>query len=327
MGEVGFREEMTASLQRIKWNDVIDAVKEELQNFDEQGYKPTLRAMFYRLFSRGIIPNTSSAYDRLSKTTVRARMEDELDIDCFIDNSRQIIERYNKLHLTPEQLIDARIENLKNTESDYTEFIPRWHNQPNYVEVWIEKDAMAGVFQTILQGLDVTIVPMKGNASLTFLNECVERLAHFKNLGKNVHILYYGDFDPSGEYMDTDVENRLKALGLEMPYEADFERIAVTQEQIDEHNLPSDPDKATKEKMDRDSKSPQFIEKYGKLYAVELDALPALIPDVFKQELVTDKIEQYFDKGIHQELIDKYTQEDVNTLLKDKLRRLAEDEL
>jgi hypothetical protein len=318
---------MTASLQRIKWNEVIEAVKEELQNFDEHGYKPTLRAMFYRLFSRGIIPNTSSAYDRLSKTTVRARMEDELEIDCFIDNSRQIIDDYNKFHWTPEDLIDARVENLKNTEFDYTKFFHRWHNQPHYVEVWIEKDAMAGVFQTILQGKDVTIVPMKGNASLTFLNECVERLAHFENLGKKVHILYYGDFDPSGDYMDTDLENRLRGLGLEIPFDADFERIAVTQEQIDDYNLPSDPDKATREKMDRDTKSPQFIEKYGKLYAVELDSLPALIPDVFRQELVIDQVEQYFDERIYQELIDEYTPEDMNKLLKDKIRRLAEDKL
>jgi hypothetical protein len=318
---------MTTSLQRIKWSEVIEAVKTELRNFDDEGYKPTLRAMFYRLFSRGIIPNTPSAYDRLSKTTVTARMEDELEIDCFIDNSRQVIEGFNEEYWTPEQLIDARIKNLKNTESDYTEFIPRWHNQPHYVEVWIEKDAMAGVFQTILQSRDVRIVPMKGNASLTFLNECVERVFRFKDLGKKAHILYYGDFDPSGDYMDTDLENRLKALGLEIPYGADFERIAVTEDQIDEHDLPSDPDKATKEKMDRDSKSLQFIEKYGKLYAVELDALPALIPDVFRQELVIDQVEQYFDERIYQELIDEYTPEDVNKLLKDKIQRLAEDKL
>ena len=31
--------------------------------------------------------------------------------------------------------------------------------------------------------------------------------------------------------------------------------------------------------MNRDSRTTGFVEKYGRLYAVELDALPALIPD------------------------------------------------
>ena len=318
---------MTTSLQRIKWNAVIEAVKIELGDFAEQGIpKPTLRAMFYRLYSRGVIPNTSSAYDRLSRTTVTARMKGELGLDCFIDNSRQVIDAFNEVYWTPEELIDARIESLKDTEYDYTRFIPRWHGQPHYVEVWIEKDAMAGVFQTILHGLDVRIVPMKGNASLTFLNECAKRISHYQSSGKDVHILYYGDFDPSGDFRVMDLEDRLSKLGLD-PREVDFQRVAVTLEQIDQHDLPWDPDDATEEKlMKKDSRTGKFIEKYGQLYAVELDALPALIPDVFKQQLVIDNVEQYFDQSIYQQLVDEYTPEDVNRLLKYKLRRLTEDE-
>ena len=313
---------MTASRQRIKWDGVIQAVKQELHSFNEQGIeKPTLRSMFYRLFSHEIIPNTPNTYDRLSKTTVEARMEGLLDLDCFTDNSRQVIDGFNEEYWTPEQLIEARIKQLKNIENDYTKFIPRWHNQPNYVEIWTEKDAMAGVFQNILDGLDVRIVPMRGNTSLTFLNKCVKRLIYFKNLGKNIHILYYGDFDPSGVYMDTDLENRLGKLGLE-PADIDFHRVAVTLEQIKKHRLPYNPDKMTKVKMDRDSKTRIFLDKYGKLFAVEVDALPALIPDIFRQELVIDQVEQYFDERIYQELIEEYTPKDVNKLLKDKLRTL-----
>jgi len=300
-------------------------VKEELDNFEAQGYKPTLRAMFYRLFSRQIIPNTPSAYDRLSKTTVLARMKGQLELDCFIDNSRQVIGGFNEEYWTPLQIIDARVDILKNTDSDYTEFIPRWHNQPHYVEVWIEKDAMAGVFQTILDRMEIRIVPMKGNVSLSFLNECANRIKRFQNLGKNVHILYYGDFDPSGDFMDKDLVDRLNRLGVDRR-EIDFQRVAVTPKQIADYNLPSDPDKATKEKMDRDSKSAQFIVKYGKLHAVELDALPALIPNVFRQELVIDYVRQYFDERIYQEIINEYTSEDVNKLLKDKIRILTQDE-
>ena len=70
-------------------------------------------------------------------------------MDCFVDNSRQVIEDFNETYWTPQELIDARIDLLRRTEFDYTDHIPRWHNQPHYVEVWIEKDAMAAVFQSI----------------------------------------------------------------------------------------------------------------------------------------------------------------------------------
>lgn len=327
--------QMTAS-RRINWKEVIEAVKVELASFASEDYKPTLRAMFYRLYSRGVIPNTPSAYDRLSKTTGNARVEGELDMDCFVDNSRQVIEDFNETYWTPQELIDARIESLKNSQFDYTDYIPRWHNQPHYVEDWIEKDSMAGVFQIILEGLDVRIVPMKGNVSWTFLNECANRIKHFMSLGKQIHILYYGDFDPSGEYMDTDLENRLGELDIEidprsgegnfhnLPGTIDLHRVAVTQEQIEEYNLPFDPDKATREKMEQDSRTNGFLEKYGSLYATELDALPALIPDVFKQELVIDEVEQYFNDDIYNELVEKYKPQDIRKLLKTRLRRLAQ---
>ena len=63
---------MTSS-RRTDWKEVIKAVREELKSFSAEGYKPTLRTMFYRLFSKQLIPNTSSAYDSLGKNMVRAR--------------------------------------------------------------------------------------------------------------------------------------------------------------------------------------------------------------------------------------------------------------
>lgn len=161
---------MTASGQRIDWKEVIKAVRLELSSFRAEGYKPTLRAMFYRLFSKGLIPNTPNAYDRLSKVTVEARWKyldydsdysERLPIDCFADNSREVVGDFNETYWTPEQLINLRIKRLNDTESDYTNYIPRWHNQPDYVEIWIEKDAMVGTFQSILEGLEVRIVPNK----------------------------------------------------------------------------------------------------------------------------------------------------------------------
>lgn len=326
--------QMTAS-RRIDWKEVVRAVKQELNNFTAEGYKPTLRAMFYRLYSNGLIPNTPNAYDRLSKVTVEARWKsvqfsqgrnvsdsDEiLPIDCFADNSCDVLGDFDETYWKPEQLIDVRIKRLKDTETDYVNRIPRWHNQPLYVEIWIEKQAMGGTFESILNGYDVRIVPNRGFASMTFVYENVQRLKKHLTMGEKVHVLYYGDFDPSGDYMDTDLKNRLVRFGL--GDKIDFERVAVTPKQIEKYNLPYDPDKETKLKMGRDVQTNGFLEKYGKLYAVELDALPAKIPDEFRR-LVVEKVEQYFDEDIYNELVEKYKPQEIRKLLRTKLSRLVQ---
>lgn len=320
-------------MNRTNWKEVIKAVKEELQSFTAAGYKPTLRAMFYRLYSRGLISNTSTTYDTLGKETVKARWNSiehsfpefpELPMDCFADKSRRVIGDFDETYLTPQELIDARIKRLKDTEFDYTDLIPRWYDQPNYVEVWIEKDAMASTFQALLEDMDVRIVSNKGFASMTFLVETAQRLAHYMEMGKQVHILYYGDFDPSGDYMVTDLNNRLQRMGMDLKLNfSDFERVAVTQKQIKDYDLPYKPDEETEKKMMRDKQTNRFLEKYGELYAVELDALPALVPDVFKQQLVIDKVNQYFDNRLYQDLLEKHKPQDIRTLLKIQIKEFT----
>lgn len=64
---------------------------------------------------------------------------------------------------------------------------------------------------------------------------------------------------------------------FDLDYIVDFERLAITQQQIEEFDLPPKPeDSDTLEKLDNDSRTNGFIEKYGELFAVELDALLAI---------------------------------------------------
>ena len=113
----------------------------------------------------------------------------------------------------------------------------------------------------------------------------------------------------------------MSKLGLTLD-EIDFQKIAVTPEQIKKYNLPFNPDKTTDEKMKRDSRTKGFVEKYGSLYAVELDALPALIPDEFRK-LVIQSVEQFYDKNIYEEIIEKYSIDEITGLLKSKIQQLS----
>jgi hypothetical protein len=313
----------------IKWKYIIKIVKENLKIYYSQGYKPTVRTIFYRLHSKGLIPNTKSSYTSLDRATVHAREEDILPMDCFADNSRHVVGDFNEVYYEPNKIIDLDLNYIKNIPEEYSNYVPRWYKQSEYVEVWTEKDAMVGNFQSILQEKDVKIVPNRGFTSWTFLYECMKTLKKWQDEGKNIHVLYYGDFDPSGENMFDELKSRISKIGLKPDInlrldEIDFQRVAVTPEQIKKYKLPVDLDKSTEEKLKRDSRTTGFVEKYRGLYAVELDALPALIPDEFKK-LVLESVEQFYDKKIYAEIISKHSADEIHELLKYKITQLSKE--
>jgi len=116
------------------------------------------------------------------------------------------------------------------------------------------KQALADTFASFLKSRDVRIVVNRGYSGWSFLYENCMRLLEVKRSGKEIHILYFGDFDPSGDdHLD-------KA----------FQRMAVTEEQIEEFNLPPMPkSKETIDKVNHDTRKNGFIKKYGRLYIVE----------------------------------------------------------
>jgi hypothetical protein len=289
------------TIDRINWNkNVLPAVRERLNIFQSQGIdQPTLRSMFYALYSLGIIPNTKSAYQSLSRITARAREGGQLPIDCFADQSRQIIQDFNDGYESPEDYVELGILHLANASNKYHETIPRWYGQPEYVEVWIEKDASSGTFMSILGNRQVRIVPTRGFSSVSFNNLNFQRLLYFQEQGKNVHILYFGDLDPSGESISSTVQEKFNHYGIDI----DFHRIAVTEGQMIQFNLPRNPDPETLAKLRRDPRRQSFMDRHnGELFQIEIDALQAYAPLQFRN-LVQNPVDQYFDEGIYQRVL------------------------
>jgi hypothetical protein len=143
------------------------------------------------------------------------------------------------------------------------------------------------------------------------------RLQEMREIGKEIHVLYYGDLDPSGDDMENHLVNALHQFDLE---DIDFHRVAVTLEQIEEFNLPSEPkDKETIDKVNRDTRTKRFIEKYGRLYTVELDALLAMVPDEFKS-IVQESVDQFFDQGIYQDVLSDHQPEVVDRHVQERVR-------
>jgi hypothetical protein len=143
---------------------------------------------------------------------------------------------------------------------------------------------------------------------------------HLKHPDKRIRILYFGDFDPSGEDMDRHLSEALSYFDLQ--YIVEFERIAVTEDQIGEYDLPPKPeDSETLEKLDKDSRKDGFIDKHGQLIAVELDALLAIVPEQFK-ELVQESVDQYFDETIYIREQARHSAEKMRRLVHQKVKLL-----
>jgi hypothetical protein len=151
--------------------------------------------------------------------------------------------------------------------------------QDHYVEVWVEKDALAGIFAAALGRYRVVYNIGRGYDGWTSIKRAADRYRfQLSEYGRESAVLYFGDFDPSGEDMVRSLIERLGVLGAD----PEVVKVALTHE--DARHLPGDVTKAD------DIRADAFIEKYGDL-AVELDALP--VEDL--RQRISGSVEAYMN--------------------------------
>ncbi len=298
-------------------NDVIPKVLQKLQY--EYTFAPTVRGMFYNLASDGVISNTTEHYKGLDRALVDARNAGLVPMDAFVDNTRKIVDINNDTYWSPQNIISYFVDRLKNLQKEYfnTDNIPRWYKQTHYLEVWLEKDAVKGTFQSILKDREVRIVPNRGWSSLSFKNENIQRLLTKQEEGKIVHVLYFGDFDPSGSAMD---RNLAKDLNDALRTGHTFERIALTKPQIRDFGLEhlKNPDPDVLKKLQRDPNRYSFIQENGDLYQIEIDALQR-DPGKFKNLLVS-AVDKYFDQSVYDDVMTEFTPQDIQKLVHEQVQ-------
>lgn len=241
--------------------DLIQEAKSILQEHNPM----TLRQVYYQLVARHTIDNNRAEYQRLSNALVRARKEGRIPWEWLEDRTR----------VPREVAMWQDLPDFLNTvRRSYRKDI--WITQPTYLEVWLEKEALAGIFQPILREYGVTLVVGRGYNSWSALKEAAERLPD------SSVILYFGDFDPSGEDIVRAVKESLNSLSAY----PEVVKVALTREDIETYHLPPDFTKKT------DTRSKAFVKKHGDM-AVELDALPLPV----LQERITQAIAERLDKS------------------------------
>jgi len=283
--------------------ETIAQANEILEEYEKLGYDLTLRQLYYQFVARDLIPNTERSYKRLGSIVNDARMAGYIDWDLLVDRTRNV--RSVPHWDDPADIIEATARSFK---------VDRWDKQNDYVEVWIEKDALVGVIAGISTRLDVPYFACRGYNSQSEQWRAAQRLLQRVIDGKNVTIIHLGDHDPSGIDMTRDNDDRLKLFVRqdylrhkvgelehwdtlsdanqdatlrqwlrEMPT-VEVRRIALNMDQINQYNPPPNPAKMS------DSRAHGYVEEYG-YESWELDALP---PDVL-ENLVRDNVESLID--------------------------------
>ncbi len=234
----------------------------------------TVRQIFYRLFSAGFFENTTNSYKRLDKMLTKARERGDIDAESIVDRSREIIGGDYGYH-SIDDFVKSNIEELKDLEQ-YTRRL--WDDQPRYVEIWVEKDALATLVSNIADGFRVVTYPSRGYSSYTMVNDAIKRFYRYQE--RPITVLHFADHDPSGVNMTEEIQSRFYRYGCY----ANVRRIALTYEQVKEFGLAPMPTKL------QDSRWRKYSIKYGS-ECWELDALP---PDEL-QRLVRESIKEYID--------------------------------
>ena len=229
----------------------------------------TVRQVFYQATVRDIVEKSESGYTKVQTDLVLLRKAGVLPYGWLTDSTRW--QRKPRTFNGVQEALDA-------TAALYRKSL--WADADSYVEIWLEKDALAGVILPVTAMYDVPLMVARGYASLSFLHSAAECIS---DLDVPAHIYHLGDFDPSGVDAGIKIELTLREMAPEA--EIQFERLAVTPGQIAKWDLPTRPTKAS------DTRAKSFGEVSVELDAIEPDALREIVRKAIERHLPAERFE------------------------------------
>lgn len=224
----------------------------------------TVRAVAYRLFTRGLIPNMGkNATNKVSRVLTQARERGYIPWEWIVDETREA--ESARLWKDTDEIIQAAVKGYRRD---------LWQDQPEWIEVWSEKGTVRGILQPVLDKYGVTFRVMHGFTSATAAMEVAQTTQAREQL---LIAAYIGDYDPSGLFMSQkDLPHRFWKYGGSV----NIRRIALTEDDVHRGDLPHF-DASTKK---GDPRYSWYACNYGNR-AWELDAMPS--------NLLRDRVEEW----------------------------------
>jgi len=107
----------------------------------------TVRQVFYQASVRGIVDKTEAGYGKVQRALVDLRRDGRLPFDWIADNARW--QRKPRSWRDPDEAI-------RQTARFYRKAL--WADAEDYVEVWLEKDALSAVVYDVTSEFDVPLM-------------------------------------------------------------------------------------------------------------------------------------------------------------------------
>ena len=293
---------------------VRETVEMALHLSEAYGGNLTLRQLYYRLVALGHETNSDAVYKRLGSIVTKARYQGDIPPWVLMDRNRDVEEgSYGR------DDVAQHTSDIANEVEEAIRELPRiyiqrslWHGQPAFVSVWVEKAALAGVFEPVCRELGVSWFACRGYPSVSSLWSWLGQWneAHQVSGCRDAVILYFGDHDPDGLQIPKSALDSIEELrscyhgdkltddqaedfpesheGMDDLGELTLVRHALTVDQIQTYSPPPFPAKMTS------SRYKGYVADTGMTDAWELDALePRRLTT-----LIRAAVAPYFDGSI-----------------------------
>lgn len=247
----------------------IEALREALYDIVAENEPVTVRGVFYLAETAGLVPkDDAKGYRPVQRELLKMRREEVIPWGWITDGSRSRFghRRYGGLDSYAQQV-------AANYRRDY------WYDSAEYVEVWIEKEALRGVISPVVLdefGLDLYVT--KGQPSVSYLYDAAEDIIVDR---RPTYVYVLADWDPGGLRIFDRIKQELTDFVGDTA-ELHVRRLALTPYQVELYNLPTRPGK------EKDPNAAAFKRHYGDR-CVELDALP---PNTMRG-LIREKLESH----------------------------------
>jgi hypothetical protein len=229
----------------------------------------TVRQIYYQLEATGVVAKSESGYRQVQRQVLAMRRERLLPWDFVADGTRW---------MRKASAWDDLDDYLQSVARGYRRDL--WQRQDVRIEIWLEKDALAGVLSDVTNAWGVSLMVSRGQSSATFLHSAAKEAEQAARFGIATYVYALYDLDAGGNRAAHAIEHELPRQAPGVPIY--FERLAVTQQQVQEWSLPTRP---------ANTKDPDAAKNLS--WAVDLDAIP---PDKLT-ELVEDAIRHHIDVG------------------------------
>jgi hypothetical protein len=260
--------------------ETIEQANGIIDEYLADGYELTVRQLYYQFVARDLIANTQKQYNRIKSVVSDARLAGMIDWDAIVDRTRN-------LRRLPHWSSPASV--VSSAAAGYA--IEKWKRQPCRVEVWVEKEALAGVFERICDEHDVPWFACRGYVSQSEMWRAGQRMISYNREGQRCHVLHFGDHDPSGLDMTRDIRDRFELFGARVS----VDRVALNFDQVEEYDPPPNFAKQT------DARFAEYQREYGD-ESWELDALePAVLSALVERHVIELRDDEVWAEDVEEQ--------------------------